>query len=872
MADLVLSVDVTSLADARKKLDGFQKAMNNLSVNRLASGIDSVQNSIKRLVEAQAKGTIGQNAYQKGLLELKRAYEQLGYSSQQATAAVRAYAAQLQRQRAAQEAARAAEELARAQAQAAARTRELRLRFQEGYAAFDRARQQMRDLREALRQGIITQDQYREALRRVREEQQRAGAGAGDLARRMNRTGVITQQAGYQMGDFIVQVQSGTNWMVAFGQQATQVAGTLTLLGGKWILIGSVLGVAIPLITAAGAAFMRTRGQGQTLDQTVEKLRESFSELSENMGMVDDVELDIRFGNLTTEVRNLARAMVELNAASELNNLSNVLDRLEESVTAGFWATLKEGFRLPGYGTISEDTPEVRERASESLFARLGFPSTMSRQDLLGQFGRMDELAGAGDREGVVRVFEEIVAQINQAEGGMAAVSQEGKNFVVQMVKTAMSTAETNAMLNGSAKAARDAAEAEKERARIAEEKQKQEERTAQFVTEQINSLEDQTTLYREIARFGENSAQVEKERARQARIAYQDELLRQKVGAELIPTLMEQYDAMVKAREESEKTTRNIEAMSRLGTDNIVAQVNNLAVALKTTAENAAKAVGGVRMLAVFQAQGGGGRGEGPQGGVSKPGQFIVTPEIEKAYQKYLEDQRKKDKKREGIGGLAQSLLTEMEQIEMFRTDALAELENFNAEELKILGGHAEARLRIEKEYQDRVAQLRKEQFRGVVDAQRAAGGAFMDFLGTLAQRSKTAAKALIIINTGLSIAQAIQNTAVASTRALAELGPVAGAAAAAKIKTFGAAQVALIAANGALRLGSVGGGGGGGSGGIGSLDAIPASAASAPVQRVVIEGIDRDSLISGEQLSRLFDRLYEENNERGLVFSVAR
>ena len=90
MADLVLSVDVTSLADARKKLDGFQKAMNNLSVNRLASGIDSVQNSIKRLVEAQARGTIGQNAYQKGLLELKRAYEQLGYSSQQATAAVRA--------------------------------------------------------------------------------------------------------------------------------------------------------------------------------------------------------------------------------------------------------------------------------------------------------------------------------------------------------------------------------------------------------------------------------------------------------------------------------------------------------------------------------------------------------------------------------------------------------------------------------------------------------------------------------------------------------------------------------------------------------------------------------------------------------------
>ena len=296
MADLVLSVDVSSLADARRKLDGFQKAMNNLSVNRLASGVNSLQNSIRQLVEAQAKGTIGSNAYQRGLLELKRAYEQLGYSSQQATAAVRAYAAQLQRQRAAQEAARAAEELARAQAQAAARTRELRLRFQEGYAAFDRARKQMRDLREALRQGIITQDQYREALRRVREEQQRAGAGAGDLARRMNRTGVITQQAGYQMGDFIVQVQSGTNWMVAFGQQATQVVGTLTLLGGKWILIGSVLGVAIPLLTAVGAAFMRTRSEGEAATETVISYDAAIKNLSESLAKLNDQLLAQQFG------------------------------------------------------------------------------------------------------------------------------------------------------------------------------------------------------------------------------------------------------------------------------------------------------------------------------------------------------------------------------------------------------------------------------------------------------------------------------------------------------------------------------------------------------------------------------------------------
>ena len=42
--------------------------------------------------------------------------------------------------------------------------------------------------------------------------------------------GVAMQQTGYQVGDFLVQVQSGTNPMVAFGQQATQLVGVLYLL------------------------------------------------------------------------------------------------------------------------------------------------------------------------------------------------------------------------------------------------------------------------------------------------------------------------------------------------------------------------------------------------------------------------------------------------------------------------------------------------------------------------------------------------------------------------------------------------------------------------------------------------------------------
>jgi hypothetical protein len=104
--------------------------------------------------------------------------------------------------------------------------------------------------------------------------EQRLGIATQRSSRAMNRSGVLTQQAGYQIGDFIVQVQSGTNAFVAFGQQATQVAGTLTLLGGKWILLGSVLGVAIPLLTAIGAGFLRTRQDADEASRGVETLED----------------------------------------------------------------------------------------------------------------------------------------------------------------------------------------------------------------------------------------------------------------------------------------------------------------------------------------------------------------------------------------------------------------------------------------------------------------------------------------------------------------------------------------------------------------------------------------------------------------------
>lgn len=102
----------------------------------------------------------------------------------------------------------------------------------------------------------------------------------------MNSFGVVTQQAGYQFGDFLVQVQSGTNWMVALGQQATQLVGVLPMMTGAFGLSTSALvglsaglGIAIPLITAIGAAWMRSTEESNKASDSIDKQAQAYQTL-----------------------------------------------------------------------------------------------------------------------------------------------------------------------------------------------------------------------------------------------------------------------------------------------------------------------------------------------------------------------------------------------------------------------------------------------------------------------------------------------------------------------------------------------------------------------------------------------------------------
>ena len=80
------------------------------------------------------------------------------------------------------------------------------------------------------------------------------------------------QQAGYQIGDFAVQVANGTSKMQAFGQQAPQF---LQIFGP----VGSVVGAAVAIFAAFGVAAQKAGKETVSLKDSVKNLSSSIQEL-----------------------------------------------------------------------------------------------------------------------------------------------------------------------------------------------------------------------------------------------------------------------------------------------------------------------------------------------------------------------------------------------------------------------------------------------------------------------------------------------------------------------------------------------------------------------------------------------------------------
>jgi hypothetical protein len=370
----VIGVEQGGLLKAITNTEALEKKVKKLSA---AYANDSVSyGRYNRAINRLAKAT---NTSKKELLAYGKALRADEKATKKATAETKAFAKA--RREAGEENKRLnaqRKQDAAATALAAKEEERLKNKFVAGHTAMNIYTKELNELAVARKRGIITTLEQAAAVSRL-NAQMKAGTGVfarhsvhmAQSARRTNQLGVMMQQTGYQVGDFAVQVGSGQNVLVAFGQQATQLVGTMAMFAKstKMIALFSGLGILIPVIAGIGAAFLRTK---KAADKTASSLKKVKSRL-------ESVTKSIRDFSLAKEAANAGVSLDELfltkqtggvtNVKAKITTLSEEIDKLRDQAKTGFTdigaiaqSALQEGFKGSAFSNVGEGLEKLSQK------------------------------------------------------------------------------------------------------------------------------------------------------------------------------------------------------------------------------------------------------------------------------------------------------------------------------------------------------------------------------------------------------------------------------------------------------------------------------------------------------------------------------
>ena len=132
----------------------------------------------------------------------------------------------------------------------------------------------------------------------------RLGASSERAGQQMRRGfGPGLQQAGYQIGDFAVQVASGQSALIALTQQGSQLLGAFGPMG-------AVIGAAGAVVGAMATAMLGASGSGQTLDKQLDDLDKTMARFraSTEAAAQSGAEMTEMFGSMAGAARGAAPA------------------------------------------------------------------------------------------------------------------------------------------------------------------------------------------------------------------------------------------------------------------------------------------------------------------------------------------------------------------------------------------------------------------------------------------------------------------------------------------------------------------------------------------------------------------------------------
>jgi hypothetical protein len=191
-------------------------------------------------------------------------------------------------------------------------------------------------------------DQVSKSTQRVGQSVQTAQSKMGGFNKSVTAGGVNlrkfamggAQQAGYQIGDFAVQVANGTSKMQAFGQQAPQL---LQIFGP----IGAVVGAAVAIFAAFAVVAEKTKKKTVETASAIDRLNKAFNTLEatdfDSLGESMSAPVQKVFDKYKNLIE-AAREYAELQRASALGEIVQTLTPVKEMDETR--AKLKEALRI----------------------------------------------------------------------------------------------------------------------------------------------------------------------------------------------------------------------------------------------------------------------------------------------------------------------------------------------------------------------------------------------------------------------------------------------------------------------------------------------------------------------------------------------
>ncbi|EKJ8216920.1 tail protein (tape measure) [Citrobacter sedlakii] len=229
------------------------------------------------------------------------------------------------------------------------------------------------------RSAAVLAAQLRAGSKATDEEKQKIGEltgrlfdmkGAADTSMGSNKGWKSSmQQAGYQVQDFIVQVQGGQNALVAFSQQGSQLAGAFgpggAVVGAVIALSSVIAGVLITSLNGGKNAIDALKDAAEAMDKVITVSQNGVAALSDKYANLARVNAEA-----ATILRN--QAMIEYNAAiakipKSINDASNSIvgftDKLKTSFVGGIASIDEFNKNLSTVGATADTYSEAMEQA-----------------------------------------------------------------------------------------------------------------------------------------------------------------------------------------------------------------------------------------------------------------------------------------------------------------------------------------------------------------------------------------------------------------------------------------------------------------------------------------------------------------------------